>query len=163
MASPINPISLFLILLTLFSTTHICSSIRDLKPQSISDVHDLLPKYGLPKGLLPNNVKSYSLSDDGSFEIELNSHCYVQFDRLVYYEKKIKGKLSYGSVSSVSGIQAKKLFFWVSVTAIKADKDSGMIEFYVGPVSEELPAEQFEVVPVCKSSACQGLEKLQSI
>ncbi|KAG2675182.1 hypothetical protein I3760_13G172700 [Carya illinoinensis] len=166
MASPrklISPISLALVILVLFSKTHLSFSLRNPKLntkhlssplQPVADVHDLLPQYGLPKGLLPNNVKSYTLSDDGSFTIELTSPCYVQFDQLVYYNKKVNGKLSYGSVSSVSGIQAKKLFLWVSVTGIQADKDSDSIEFYVGALSEKLPAKQFEDVPVCKSKAC---------
>ncbi|KAG6632658.1 hypothetical protein I3843_13G152100 [Carya illinoinensis] len=166
MASPrklISLISLPLVILVLFSETHLSFSLRNPKLntnrlssplQPVADVHDLLPQYGLPKGLLPNNVKSYTLSDDGSFTIELTSPCYVQFDQLVYYNKKVNGKLSYGSVSSVSGIQAKKLFLWVSVTGIQADKDSDSIEFYVGALSEKLPAKQFEDVPVCKSKAC---------
>lgn len=166
MASPdkiISAVSLLLILLTFSSETHLSLSLRNpkLNPnrqssplRSITDVHDLLTKYGLPKGLVPNNVKSYTLSDDGSFSIELTNPCYVQFDQLVYYDKKVNGKLSYGSVSSVSGIQAKKLFLWVSVTGIQADKDSDTIEFYVGALSERLPAKQFEDVPVCKSKAC---------
>lgn len=74
----------------------------------------------------------------------------------MWYDKEVTGKLSYGSVSDVTGIQAKKLFFWVSVTEIHADKNSGNIKFYVGPLSEELPAEEFEDVPVCKSNGCQG-------
>lgn len=78
----------------------------------------------------------------------------MQFDELVYYDKKVNGKLSYGSVSSVSGIQAKKLFLWVPVTGIQTDKDSDMIDFYVGALSEKLPAKQFEDVPVCKTKGC---------
>ncbi|XP_062076714.1 uncharacterized protein LOC133781670 [Humulus lupulus] len=166
MASTIAPISLFLLLLTLFSQTHFSSSFRVLRLNSgrpftpilssISDVHDLLPKYGLPKGLLPNNVQSYSLSDDGSFEVELRSPCYVYFDRYVYYNKKITGKLSYGSVSDVTGIQAKKLFLWVSVTKIHTDEGSDSIRFYVGSLSEDLPASKFENVPDCKSKACKS-------
>ncbi|PON65192.1 hypothetical protein PanWU01x14_118980 [Parasponia andersonii] len=164
MASAVAPISLSLILLALFSLTHFSSSLRVLRFNSdrrftanlsTSDVHDLLPLYGLPRGLLPNNVKSYSLSEDGSFKVELQSPCYVQFDKLVWYDKEITGKLSYGSVSDVTGIQAKKLFLWVSVTEIHADKDSDTIRFYVGFLSEDLPAEEFEKVPVCKGNGCQ--------
>ena len=116
-------------------------------------MHDLLPEYGLPKGLLPDNVKSYSLSNDGSFEIQLQSTCYVQFDRLVYYDKTIKGKLSYGKVSDVSGIQAKKLFLWVSVTGIVVHPDRDTIEFQVGFLSEELSAKQFEAVRSCDKNS----------
>ncbi|KAJ6934750.1 hypothetical protein NC651_009675 [Populus alba x Populus x berolinensis] len=110
-------------------------------------------QYGLPRGLLPDNVESYTLSpSDGTFEVKLKSSCYVHFDEVVYYGEEIKGKLSYGSVhDDVSGIQAKKLFVWLSVTGIEVSKvDSGMIKFFVGSISEELPAKQFEVVPACK-------------
>ncbi|KAI6670832.1 hypothetical protein NL676_005717 [Syzygium grande] len=127
------------------------------------DVHDLLPQYGFPRGILPDNVASYSLSDDGAFEVRLRGPCYVQFDQLVYYDRKISGKLSYGSVSGVSGIQAKKLFVWLPVTGIKSDSGSGMIEFYVGALSEKLPAAQFEAVPACKSNACDGNPEAASV
>ncbi|XP_015076290.1 uncharacterized protein LOC107020440 [Solanum pennellii] len=123
------------------------------------DVHDLLPYYNLPKGLLPNNVKSYTVSTkDSSFTVQLTHPCYVQFqDQLVYYQKDIKGKLSYGSVSDVTGIQAKKLFVWVSVTGISVDDQSQMIEFHVGFLSEKLPAKEFENIPTCtnKIKGCQ--------
>lgn len=130
--------------------------LRNLPLQSDATVYDLLTKYGLPKGILPNNVKSYSISDDGTFRVELENTCYVQFDRLVYYDKEITGKLSYGSVSDVSGIEAKKLFLWLPVTGIKVNEKSGTVEFYVGPLSEELPANQFDVIRACKRQACKG-------
>lgn len=149
----LSPFSLFLLILAISTQTHLSFSIRDT-PLESTDIHELLPLYGFPKGLLPNNVKSYTLSDDGSFEIELESECYVKFDLLVYYDKKIKGKLSYGSVADVSGIQAKKLFLWVSVTGIKANQGSETIDFYVGILSETLPAQQFQKIPACRRKAC---------
>ncbi|XP_010257573.1 PREDICTED: uncharacterized protein LOC104597623 [Nelumbo nucifera] len=129
----------------------------------VTGVHDLLPAFGLPKGLLPNAVKSYLLSENGDFHVELQHPCYVHFDELVWYDKKITGKLSYGKVRDVSGIQAKKLFLWVSVTGIQADEASDMITFYVGALSEKLPAKQFETIPECKSKACQGRKYLSSL
>ncbi|XP_071721958.1 uncharacterized protein [Rutidosis leptorrhynchoides] len=148
--------SIFLCLLTLTIVTSSSSSSSSSSSGSNSvrpvDVHDLLTKYGFPKGLVPDNVESYTLSETtGEFEIDLKSHCYVHFDRLVYYDKKIKGKMSYGSVHSVSGIQAKKLFLWVYVSDIKINKDAGMIDFFVGPLSESLPENQFQTIPSCKT------------
>lgn len=128
-----------------------------------SAVHDMLPEFGLPRGLLPDSVKSYSLSPSGEFEVELKGPCYVQFSDLVYYEKKIKGKLSYGKISDLSGIQAKKVFIWVSVTGIEADLAAGTVEFKVGFLSETLPASEFEDIPVCKAKAsCRGAAGLVS-
>ncbi|XP_077225441.1 uncharacterized protein At5g01610-like [Tasmannia lanceolata] len=118
-----------------------------------NSVHDILPEFGLPKGLLPDSVTTYSLSDDGTFVIELSHSCYVQFSDLVYYSNKITGKLSYGSISDLSGIQAKKVFIWVPVTGIEMDPGSDEIEFHVGFLSEKLPAKQFESIPTCKNKA----------
>ncbi|KAF3772751.1 hypothetical protein EJ110_NYTH57060 [Nymphaea thermarum] len=53
-----------------------------------TSVQYLLPQYGLPKGLLPDAVKSYSLEEDGSFVIEHERPCYVHFENLACYEKK---------------------------------------------------------------------------
>ncbi|KAK4788637.1 hypothetical protein SAY86_019956 [Trapa natans] len=162
MARSSSLLSLIVTLFVSFLSSSPSLSIRSLElnsgvvPSIASDVHDLLPKYGFPRGLIPDSVKSYNLSDDGSFVIQLDRPCYVHFDELVYYDRKIKGKISYGSASGVSGIQAKKLFIWVSVTGIKVESSSGMIEFYVGALSEKLPAKQFEEVPQCKSKASNG-------
>ena len=117
--------------------------------------NDLLPKYGLPKGLIPDSVASYTFDETtGDFKIHLAGTCYVWFgSHLVYYEKTISGHLSYGAISGLSGIQAKKLFLWVSVNGIAAHPDKGTIEFQVEFVSEDLPASKFDKVPVCGAGA----------
>ncbi|XP_014508222.1 uncharacterized protein LOC106767784 [Vigna radiata var. radiata] len=123
----------------------------DLKSSRGSpDIHDVLPEYGFPKGLLPNNVISYTLSSDASFILHLDAPCYVYWeDQLVYYNTLIKGTLTYGSVSHVSGIQAQKLFLWLPVTGIKLHQDSGTLQFFVGAFSQEFPATDFQDVPGC--------------
>ncbi|CAD6206251.1 unnamed protein product [Miscanthus lutarioriparius] len=115
---------------------------------------DLLPKYGLPKGLIPDSVASYSFDEaTGAFEIHLASTCYVHFgSHLVYYERTITGKLSEGAISDLSGVQAKKLFLWVYVTGMVAHPDQGTIEFQAGFISESLSASMFDEVPTCGSS-----------
>lgn len=85
----------------------------------------------------------------------LTHPCYVQFDQLVYYDKLVKGKLSYGSVTDVSGIQAKKFFIWVNVNGMTLDSTSNMIEFHVGGLSQKLPANQFVDIPDCENKACR--------
>ncbi|KAL4560983.1 hypothetical protein LXL04_033141 [Taraxacum kok-saghyz] len=99
---------------------------------SASDIHDILPEYGLPQGILPNAVDSYVLSPtDGAFTVQLKRPCYVKFeDQTVYYSKNIQGKLTYGSVSDVSGIQAKQFFLWLSVTGMDMDPGSDMLEMF---------------------------------
>ncbi|KAJ1294080.1 hypothetical protein BS78_01G118900 [Paspalum vaginatum] len=115
--------------------------------------NDLLPKYGLPKGLIPDCVASYTFDEEsGAFEIHLANTCYVHFgSHLVYYEKTITGKISEGRISDLTGVQAKKLFLWVYVTGMVAHPDKGTIEFQAGFISESLSASMFDEVPTCGS------------
>ncbi|KAK1259994.1 hypothetical protein QJS04_geneDACA010137 [Acorus gramineus] len=144
-----------LLLLSLTLTASLSSSAAT--PTLLREtVHDILPKYGLPKGLLPDSVDSYTpVGPDGDFEVELKRPCYVRFSDLVYYEKKIKGKLSYGRITDLKGIQAKKFFVWVAITSIVADESNGTIEFDAGFLSENLPERLFESIPTCKNRACE--------
>lgn len=54
----------------------------------------------------------------------------------------------------MTGIQAKKLFLWLPVTGIQRVKNSDLVRFFVGALSQDLPAKQFEDIPVCKKRAC---------
>lgn len=134
-----------------FSYTTLSSSLNLDRPSlAADDIHGLLPHYGFPKGLLPNNVKSYTLSDDGDFTVDLISPCFVKFpDQMVMYDDKISGKLSYGSVKDVKGISAKEVFMWLSITAMESNPSSGTIVFSVGFMSKTLPASMFDNVPSC--------------
>ena len=91
--------------------------------------------------------------------MEMEHTCYVKFadDQLVYYDKIIKGKLSYGKVSEVSGIQAKR-FLWVPVTGLDVDSDAGMVAFHVGPFTQKVPAQQFQTIPTCIKNRDFSLE-----
>ncbi|MGV7354929.1 DUF538 domain-containing protein, partial [Mycobacterium kansasii] len=66
-----------------------------------ADIHDILPEFNIPKGILPDVPNTYSLSkSDGSFAVQLDHPCYVKFDgQLVYYGPVITGTLSYGRIS----------------------------------------------------------------
>lgn len=139
--SSMASICLLLLSLFLLFQTHL-----SLPP--FDDFHDLLPPYGFPKGLIPSTVKFYSMSESGEFDIHMHHSCYVQFNKLVFYDKKIRGRIEYGSVTNVTGIQTKKLFFWVPVTGI--DSSLGFLRFHTGPISQRLPAKLFENVPICR-------------
>lgn len=121
---------------------------------SLSDaptVYEILPQFGLPSGLLPDCVSDYSLSDDGSFVVHLENTCYVEFDYLVYYEKTVTGKLSYGSITDLKGIQVQSFFFWFDVDEIKVDlPPSDNIYFQVGIINRKLDVNQFKTVHSCR-------------
>ncbi|XP_076897423.1 uncharacterized protein At5g01610-like [Bidens hawaiensis] len=153
-----------LLLSTLITLTSSITSLSDDQPT----VYQILEEYGLPTGLLPDSVKSYTLSSDGSFVVELDQPCYIQFDYLVYYDTKITGKLSYGSITDLDGIQVKRFFFWFSVDEIRVDlPSSDNIYFTVGIINKKLDIDQFETIHSCTDnalSACgQSLKRISQI
>ncbi|CAA7059097.1 unnamed protein product [Microthlaspi erraticum] len=134
--------------LTLLTTTTL--SLFEPDPDSIPTVYELLPKYGLPSGLLPDSVTNFTLSDDGRFVVHLAKPCTIEFDYLVYYEKTISGKIGYGSITDLKGIQVKRVFIWFDVDEIKVDlPPSDSIYFKVGFINKKLDIDQFKTVHSC--------------
>ncbi|XP_047173817.1 uncharacterized protein LOC124841568 [Vigna umbellata] len=110
-------------------------------------VYDVLPKFGLPSGLLPDTVTDYTLDEDGQFVVVLAKPCYIQFEYLVYYDKKITGKLSYGSITNLKGIEVQRLLLWFNVDEIRVDlPPSNSIYFQVGIINKKLNVDQFKTV-----------------
>ncbi|MQL91271.1 hypothetical protein Taro_023887 [Colocasia esculenta] len=119
-------------------------------------VHEVLPRYGLPPGLLPDAVASYSLGGDGRFVVELDRpSCYVQFGPfLVYYERHITGVLVMGSIRDLAGIQVQRRFLWVGVGEIKVDlPPTDSIYFQVGWITKRLSVEEFRTLHSCGGRA----------
>ncbi|XP_057953447.1 uncharacterized protein LOC131147848 [Malania oleifera] len=142
--------NLGLIAFSLFFCAISATSLSSSSPE-LPSVYDLLPQFGLPSGLLPDSVVSYALADDGSFDVELEKTCYIKFDYLVYYEKKITGKLRYGSITDLHGIQVQRFFIWFDVDEIKVDlPPSDSIYFQVGPINKKLDVDQFQNVHSCR-------------
>ncbi|KAJ6793348.1 uncharacterized protein M6B38_113885 [Iris pallida] len=140
-------LSSFLLLLLLPTPTTSSSS------SSNSTIYDLLPKYGLPPGLLPDNVQSFSLSQNGRFSVQLQSRCQIEFDYLVSYDADISGTLKYGSIRDLKGVHARKFLIWFDVDAIKVDlPPSDYVYFEVGWITKKLDAEQFRTVHSCEKN-----------
>ncbi|CAA7399274.1 unnamed protein product [Spirodela intermedia] len=112
--------------------------------------HELLPKFGLPRGLLPGNVVNYAMSKDGEVTVELSEPCYIQFSELAYYEKIITGRISYGLISGISGIQVRKFLLWVAITNIAVDRENNSIQFNNGLLAEKHPSSEFDSVRPCE-------------
>ncbi|KAK6925735.1 Protein of unknown function DUF538 [Dillenia turbinata] len=142
---------LFLISLYLLPISSSISLLTNLSDNTT--VYEILPKFGLPKGLLPDSVSDYALTDDGSFVVTLPKPCYVQFDYLVYYESQITGQLKYGSIKNLKGIQVQRFFLWFDVDEIKVDlPPSDNIYFQVGLINKKLDAGQFQSIHSCRDS-----------
>jgi hypothetical protein len=158
-----SPLSLLLLVAAAVAAAPLASAASSAAPNGAAN--DLLPKYGLPRGLIPDSVSSYSFDEaTGDFEIHLAGTCYVWFgDHLVYYEKNIRGCLSPGKITGLAGIQAKKLFLWVSVSGMVAHPNDGTLEFQAGFISEALPASLFDKVPSCGASAGAQLRGMAGV
>ncbi|KAG9454560.1 hypothetical protein H6P81_007464 [Aristolochia fimbriata] len=71
--------------------------------------YEMLEKFNFPRGILPEGVRGYVLHDDGSFEVFLNGDCKfnVEGGYSLSYGKKITGKLSFGSLKDLQGVNVK--------------------------------------------------------
>lgn len=122
-----------------------------LSTSSSSSIHDLLRSKGLPAGLLPKDVKSYTLSEDGRLEVHLEGPCLTKYENRVLFESVVKANLTYGSLIGVQGLTQEELFLWLPVKDIIVDDPkSGLILFDIGVAHKQLSLSLFEDPPDCK-------------
>ncbi|XP_047323708.1 uncharacterized protein LOC124927349 [Impatiens glandulifera] len=125
-------------------------------------IHELLPKYGLPTGLFPDSVKSYTLSEDDRITIELGSPCTVEFEYTIWYDSRITGKLGYGSITGLKGIQLQRLYVWFDVSDIRIDSPpTDDIYFHIMMFDNSLNVDQFKAVRSCSKNAWNRLSSKQ--
>ncbi|CAK9150546.1 unnamed protein product [Ilex paraguariensis] len=114
-------------------------------------IHDLLRTKGLPAGLLPKDVKSYTLSETGLLEVYLEEPCLTKFDTNSFYESVVRANLTYGELTDVEGMSQEELFLWLPVRDIIVDDPkSGLILFDIGVAQKQLSLSLFEDPPDCK-------------
>ncbi|KAK4258229.1 hypothetical protein QN277_007701 [Acacia crassicarpa] len=159
--SPKSPIGLTILTVSFFFFTIIIPSLSlSHRDESNQTVYEILRTFGLPSGLLPDSVADYSFSSDGHFVVHLEKPCYVEFDYLVYYDTTITGKLSYGSITDLNGIQVRRFFLWLGVDEIRVDlPPSESIYFQVGFINKKLAIDQFKTIHSCRDSvmsSCLG-------
>ncbi|XP_028761797.1 uncharacterized protein LOC114720322 [Neltuma alba] len=118
---------------------------------SSPSIHDLLRSKGLPAGLLPEEVKSYTLSEDGLLEVFLQGPCLTKYENRVLFESVVRANLTYGSLIGVEGLSQEELFLWLPVKDIIVDDPkSGLILFDIGVAHKQLSLSLFEDPPHCK-------------
>ncbi|KAE9456632.1 hypothetical protein C3L33_11630, partial [Rhododendron williamsianum] len=126
-------------------------SLLPLSLSSPATIHDLLRSNGLPAGLFPKAVKSFSLSQTGLLEVHLYGPCLTKFDTMAFYESVIRANLTYRSLSAVEGLSQEELFLWLPVKDISVDDPkSGLIHFDIGLAQKQLSLSLFEDPPDCK-------------
>ncbi|WOK93965.1 hypothetical protein Cni_G02666 [Canna indica] len=142
----------------------IAASESDAALSNGTSIYDLLPQYGMPPGLLPDTVKSFSLEANGRFSVELDGSCYIDFDYPVSYEPSISGVIKYGSIEDLQGVKVRRFLIWFDVDTIKVDlPPSQYIYFQVGWITRKLGVQQFETVHSCNGNKAllhNGVEEL---
>ncbi|CAM8985021.1 unnamed protein product [Rhodiola kirilowii] len=145
MASSSQPFPLSFLLLLLLLTLSLFPSL------SLSSIHDLLQSRGLPPGLLPKQIKSYTLSETGLLEVYLDEPCLAKIENRLYFETVIRANLSYGGLTGVAGLSQEELFLWLPVKDIIVDDpNSGLILFDIGLARKQFSVSLFEEPPDCK-------------
>ncbi|KAL7131052.1 hypothetical protein ABFS83_13G173900 [Erythranthe nasuta] len=119
-----------------------------------SSIHDLLKSMGLPAGLLPKEVKSFTFSGDGLLEVFLDGPCLTKFDTMAFYESEVRANLTYGSLTGVEGLSQEELFLWLPVKDIIVDDpSSGLILIDIGLAHKQLSLSLFEDPPDCSAKS----------
>ncbi|KAK1665425.1 hypothetical protein QYE76_053584 [Lolium multiflorum] len=117
--------------------------------------YDELRLRGFPRGLLPANVRGYTLdAGSGDFAVDLVSSCRIVLPAgsyLANFNDRLTGHLDDGRISGLSGISVKAFFRWWSITGIRADGDE--LVFEVGSVSAKFPARHFNASLECPAKA----------
>ncbi|XP_028795416.1 uncharacterized protein LOC114750938 [Neltuma alba] len=136
---------------TLLFAVFLFISLASLSSSSSPSIHDLLRSKGLPAGLLPEEVKSYTLSEDGLLEVFLQGPCLTKYENRVLFESVVRANLTYGSLIGVEGLSQEELFLWLPVKDIIVDDPkSGLILFDIGVAHKQLSLSLFEDPPHCK-------------
>ncbi|WOK91890.1 hypothetical protein Cni_G00581 [Canna indica] len=117
-----------------------------------ASIGDLLRAHGLPAGLLPKGVESFAHDPStGLLEVRIDRPCYARYDDgLAYFDREVRGNLSYGELRGVVGWSQEELFVWLPVKGIAVtDPASGIILFDIGLARKRLALSSFEYPSEC--------------
>jgi hypothetical protein len=149
MAPPSRLLAAFLLLLLILPLA------RPDLPTSAATAYDELRLRGFPRGLLPANVRGYTLdAGSGDFAVDLEGSCRIVLpagNYLASFNSRLTGRLDEGRISGLSGIRVRAFFSWWSITGIRADGDQ--LVFEVGSVSAKFPARDFNASLECPGKA----------
>ncbi|XP_042432549.1 uncharacterized protein LOC122019107 [Zingiber officinale] len=148
--------SSILLLLSLFFPSSLSAAVTaqsSASPSNSSTVYDILQEYNLPPDILLDTVKSFSVTSNGYFVIDLYGECYVNFEYVVYYASRVSGFLSYDSISNLEGVQIWNYLIWYGVSYIKVDLPySDFIYIQFGWVTRKLDIDQFQHIHSCRGN-----------
>jgi hypothetical protein len=124
--------------------------------QGQPSAYEMLEGFGFPRGILPEGVTGYTYrASDGAFEVFLGGDCEFDVDggyRLTY-RRRIYGNVEGGSIRNLGGVSVRMFLFNLGIDRVVME-DAGHLMFYVGPLSQAFPADNFEESPRCRGRRC---------
>lgn len=120
--------------------------------------YEMLEGFGFPKGILPEGVTGYTYRpSDGAFEVFMSGDCEFDVDggyRLTY-RRRIYGNVEGGSIRNLGGVSVRMFLFNWGIDRVVME-DAAHLMFYVGPISQAFPADNFVESPQCRGRRCGG-------
>ena len=119
------------------------------------DNHDSIQcprKNNLPRGLLPNGVKSYTLNPEGKFEVTLPRECdfpltYGGQEFKFRFATTVGGVIKSGSIHEVYGVSVQIKFGWLGLRQV--DRAGDQLTLQVQQFLQSFPVSAFSVSPSC--------------
>ncbi|MQL76276.1 hypothetical protein Taro_008661 [Colocasia esculenta] len=125
-------------------------------PPDAPTAYEVLERYGFPRGILPEGVKSYLLRKDGTFEAYLGGYGDCNFavagGYTLRYRRKITGRLDVDgptrAIRELKGVRVKLFFVWLPIgDVVRGDAE---LRFHVGPLWTTFPVSDFGECPRCR-------------
>ncbi|KAL6650185.1 hypothetical protein ACP70R_009110 [Stipagrostis hirtigluma subsp. patula] len=114
--------------------------------------YDILEQNNLPRGLLPQGVKSYVRSPDGKVEVTLPGVCefFVTLGGSQYkfrYARTIGGIVQSGSIHEAYGAEIQVKFEWIGINQVERAGDQLTIQ--AQKFRQSFPVNNFNESPRC--------------
>ncbi|CAO2152482.1 unnamed protein product [Urochloa humidicola] len=104
--------------------------------------YDMLERYNLARGILPEGVTGYVLRPDGSFEVYLPGDCNIRAANMqIKYSSRISGKIKAQSISGLQGVKVQLMLLWIGITDVT--RTGYELRFFAGPISKSFPIGKF--------------------
>ena len=114
--------------------------------------YEMLEGFGFPRGILPEGVTGYTYRpSDGAFEVFMGGDC--EFDVDGGYRRRIYGNVEGGSIRNLGGVSVRMFLLNWGIDRVVME-DAGHLMFYVGPLSQAFPTDNFEESPQCRGRRC---------
>ncbi|XP_024535928.1 uncharacterized protein LOC112348099 [Selaginella moellendorffii] len=95
---------------------------EDSGASAIDSARMMLRKYNLPEELFPVSLVTHFSFDkeDRAFHMRFETSCYVKVsDEYLWYGEEVNGRVMYGRMEDLTGVQSKVLLVWLPVRELR--------------------------------------------